>query len=523
MGAAYFADDAAAPPLPPTARPPPSSPAKPLGSDPNAGLRRGYALAIGALPAAQLRAARGEWVRALAAAAAMEDMVELRDPETRRNAVRGMLEAATTVGAADLWAAPSEHASGTLWGEVSAAMLAALDDYQTDNRGDVGSWVREAAMESLLEYLLLSSQLRDGESEQHHPPIVAAAEAFATCLCQQASEKIDRMRVCAAAAAARLLLAPDAPPLADAEALTSVFLDPPAAVDGTAANGAAPSVVPEEKQFLVPTSAFPRVVALLALPARREATMRGLVVSAGGKTESTMRAARAALQKHCAAAADLAAVGAALLGVLDESVATPDAHKRLALASLLTTEQLLEDRALTPLLEAKENGFAADLLARVQRVCRGGKSVALDGEMGRMLLLPFHPATRRARRGAPSSSSSPHTQGAEGDADLSTFICSPTARRCRRCPTTARYLDADGNEAGAAAADPAAALEALNGLLLETPWLDNADAHAKPARAAMLATLGLRPPQQAAAPAAPAKPRGPEEGTYASLVGEVGY
>ena len=68
-----------------------------------------------------------------------------------------------------------------------------------------------------------------------------------------------------------------------------------------------------------------------------------------------------------------------------------------------------------------------------------------------------------------------------------------------------------------------AALEALNGLLLETPWLDNADAHAKPARAAMLATLGLRPPQQAAAPAAPAKPRGPEEGTYASLVGEVGY
>ena len=150
-------------------------------------------------------------------------------------------------------------------------------------------------------------------------------------------------------------------------------------------------MVPEEKQFLVPTSAFPRVVALLALPARREATMRGLVVSAGGKTESTMRAARAALQKHCASAADLAAVGAALLGVLDESVATPDAHKRLALASLLTTEQLLEDRALNPLLEATETGFAADLLARVQRVCRGGKEVSLlvAGMGVQVLLLPF--------------------------------------------------------------------------------------------------------------------------------------
>ncbi len=117
----------------------------------------------------------------------MEDMVELRDPETRRNAVRGMLEASTTVGAADLWAAPSEHASGTLWGEVSAAMLAALDDYQTDNRGDVGSWVREAAMDSLLEYLLLSSQLRDGGSKRW------AASRVALCAVRAGGDKVQNV------------------------------------------------------------------------------------------------------------------------------------------------------------------------------------------------------------------------------------------------------------------------------------------------------------------------------------------
>ena len=47
-----------------------------------------------------------------------------------------------------------------------AETAADLDD--DEDRGDVGSWVREAAMESLLEYLLLSSQLRDGASKQHH-------------------------------------------------------------------------------------------------------------------------------------------------------------------------------------------------------------------------------------------------------------------------------------------------------------------------------------------------------------------
>ena len=257
--------------------------------------------------------------------------------------------------------------------------------------------------------------------------------------------------------------------------------------------------------------------------------MRGLVVSAGGKTESTMRAARAALQKHCAAAADLAAVGAALLGVLDESVATPDAHKRLALASLLTTEQLLEDRALTPLLEATENGFAADLLARVQRVCRGGKEVSLlvAGMGVQVLLLPFGGGDAKGEAWRAVlllvAHRYPKVRKATADA-LYVHLLTYGEEALPPLPDDgATYLDADGNEAGAAAADPGAALEALNGLLLETPWLDNADAHAKPARAAMLATLGLRPPQQAAAPAAPAKPRGPEEGTYASLVGEVGY
>ena len=45
--------------------------------------------------------------------------------------------------------------SAALYVEAAEAMMAALEDYQTDNRGDVGSWVREAAITSLLPMLLL--------------------------------------------------------------------------------------------------------------------------------------------------------------------------------------------------------------------------------------------------------------------------------------------------------------------------------------------------------------------------------
>ena len=173
------------------------------------------------------------------------------------------------------------------------------------------------------------------------------------------------------------------------------------------------------------------------------------------------------------------------------------------MASLLTTEQLLEDRALTPLLEATETGFAADLLARVQRVCRGGKEVSLlvAGMGVQVLLLPFGgggDAKGEAWRAVLLlvAHRYPKVRKATADA-LYVHLLTYGEEALPPLPDDgATYLDADGNEAGAAAADPAAALEALNGLLLETPWLDNADAHAKPARAAMLATLGLRPPQR---------------------------
>ncbi|KAK1272673.1 hypothetical protein QJS04_geneDACA012360 [Acorus gramineus] len=84
-----------------------------LLDDPNVAARRGSALAIGALPFNLLASKWRDVLTKLCSSCRIEDNPDDRDAEARVNAVR------------------------------------ALDDYSVDNRGDVGSWVREAAMDGL--------------------------------------------------------------------------------------------------------------------------------------------------------------------------------------------------------------------------------------------------------------------------------------------------------------------------------------------------------------------------------------
>jgi Tubulin folding cofactor D C terminal len=69
--------------------------------------------------------------------------------------------------------------------DVTACFLSALKEYTLDNRGDIGAWVRETAMNAL--YLLLTSC----------PPGLLDPDTVhqtMTGLAQQAVEKIDRTR-----------------------------------------------------------------------------------------------------------------------------------------------------------------------------------------------------------------------------------------------------------------------------------------------------------------------------------------
>ncbi len=147
--------------------------------DPNVAIRRGAALALGALPAAVLLPELQQVVCALCGATAPEEDPEQRDVESRANAVAALGRVCQEVwgsgadgpdaaagslprrssddgGAQQQQQRQQQQQQQRAGGEappvvlvlqhVVPALMAALQDYTTDNRGDVGSWVREASL-----------------------------------------------------------------------------------------------------------------------------------------------------------------------------------------------------------------------------------------------------------------------------------------------------------------------------------------------------------------------------------------
>eukprot|EP00753_Platysulcus_tardus_P003808 PLAT12492.34.p1 GENE.PLAT12492.34~~PLAT12492.34.p1 ORF type:complete len:1213 (-),score=619.71 PLAT12492.34:687-4325(-) len=117
---------------------------KTLRTDDNPGARRGFTLALGAL-APQLLLESSD---ALASAVDVLTHCAIKDEdaETRRNALQALREMALALHVRR----PSGRCLTAEQGcAIFDAMLAALNDYATDDRGDVGSWSRVAAMQGI--------------------------------------------------------------------------------------------------------------------------------------------------------------------------------------------------------------------------------------------------------------------------------------------------------------------------------------------------------------------------------------
>lgn len=84
----------------------------------------------------------------------LQENPEDRDAEARVNAVKGLISVCETlVSGRETNAASFIENDFSLFilikNEVMMSLFKALDDYSVDNRGDVGSWVREAALDGL--------------------------------------------------------------------------------------------------------------------------------------------------------------------------------------------------------------------------------------------------------------------------------------------------------------------------------------------------------------------------------------
>lgn len=216
---------------------------------------------------------------------------------------------------------------------VCPALLAALEDYTRDNRGDVGSWVREAAMDGLAQLVLALGNIRQQQRPQNHQQQQQQLDHTAAVLSQgvaslQLHHKQDKQQqqqqhaVDASAAAAgeleaaglaqlhsRLsqlvvsgLLKQSLERIARLREVANVQLRSLLAQPATAAvvPGAATiaAALPEDAVELAGVASLAGVAklgGLLHLPWYRMPLLEGLVASVGGVDASLAKAASAAL------------------------------------------------------------------------------------------------------------------------------------------------------------------------------------------------------------------------------------
>lgn len=147
----------------------------------------------------------------------MQDKPEDPDVETRVNAIQGLVSVCETLTIGSPGPFFEEEASLYSWirCDVLGTLFKALDDYSVDNRGDVGSWVREAAMNGLerCAYILCKRDSVNSLKANHDEHQSAVPEPYLVTedpvssmfdadiatnlvggLAKQAVEKLDKLR-----------------------------------------------------------------------------------------------------------------------------------------------------------------------------------------------------------------------------------------------------------------------------------------------------------------------------------------
>ncbi|XP_022379305.1 tubulin-specific chaperone D isoform X2 [Enhydra lutris kenyoni] len=315
--------------------------------------RCGFSLALGALPHFLLRGRLQQVLAGLGAVTAIcpEDV---SFAESRRDALKAISRVCQTVGVST-GGAPDEVVCEENVSQIYRTLLGCLHDYTTDSRGDVGVWVREAAMTSLMDLTLLLGR--------EQPELIEASvcQQVMCRVAQQASEKIDRIRAHAARVFMTLLHSDGSP------------------VPHVPHRGELEKIFPRSDVASVnwnaPSQAFPRITQLLGLPAYRYHVLLGLAVSVGGLTESTVRYSTQSLFEYMKGIQNdpqaLEDFGGTLLQVFEDNLL----NDRVSVPLLKTLDQMLANGCFELFTAQQDHPFGVKLLALCKEEIKKSKDV----------------------------------------------------------------------------------------------------------------------------------------------------
>ena len=233
----------------------------------------------------------------------------------------------------------------------------ALDDYAVDRRGDVGSWVREEAMNSLKDYVHIILESKD-------TALISAVgantpeffEKFVSEYLQQLNEKIDKIREVAGRCLQSFFKF--TLPLTDTDfsqrsELLCLFISEEAEKD------AFDSEALYDKMAFLPWRnakfVFSAMKPFFDSETYSESILKGLITSSGGLTESTLKASQNSLFEYLSEAAKAAGEGGT--------------QKKRALVNKLIkifTRCQKQDRVTVPLMKTIEMLLSADYLSETE-------------------------------------------------------------------------------------------------------------------------------------------------------------
>ena len=290
----------------------------------NPAATRGFTLALGHLPAKLLAPScevLDSVLSCLCDASRKESLVGGEgDAETRRNAITSLLNVCTIVGINEDKNSLSEGESFPIYrlrkkqiDQVFSSLLAAMNDYNFDRRGDVGSWSRIAAMDGLEALAKMSIEAStsfphsSGKGSNNPSEEIVAfltedrstnfqqssctnndkiffderlCYSILSSLLKQLGEKLDVVR-CKAGECLERLLANDSPRLPFVPNRNMLFL--------------ALNLYEPNKNWSDPVKTFPLLMKAALIDEFTEPILSGIVISVGGLTESVSKSSSASL------------------------------------------------------------------------------------------------------------------------------------------------------------------------------------------------------------------------------------
>ncbi|XP_036329001.1 tubulin-specific chaperone D-like [Rhagoletis pomonella] len=274
-----------------------------------------------------------------------ENLVTGTWSESRRDSVKALSHVVHTLG----FDKNTEVSFGNpkYFNKVVDCFLQSLDEYTLDNRGDIGAWVREAAMNALFQ-LITTCPKELLQPEQVHKIILG--------FMQQAVEKIDRTRGLAGRLFCQIITTtPHIPHIRHHARLLEVF---PADFN---------SVL-----WLFADQTFPLFCSLLELPDYSQRLLLGLSASIGQLTESLIKHSSAALFEFLRThPAEVPRLCKEVVANFQDNVM----NERVTYPMLNFLEILISSGSINVVLLDEENTFGEDIYRLLNLETKGHKKL----------------------------------------------------------------------------------------------------------------------------------------------------